>query len=244
MRRRDLETTATTSGLGISLGAALAGAVLTYFLDPDRGRRRRALVRDRLVRAARLTGDTVDTTSRDVRNRARGVVAEIKDWVGGRPIDDRRLAERVRARIGAVIGHPGAIDVVVDGGRVILIGPVLGEEVDRLLRRVAAVRGVEAVDSRLDVHAEPGNVPGLQGRPTVPRSGEVLAFMRVSWSPTARVAAGAAGTGALAWGLRRGDLLGVALVATAVALVARAVVNEPFGRRARRDRRASLAERG
>jgi hypothetical protein len=227
MWERQIEPTETASVLGTTLGAALAGAALMYFLDPDRGRRRRALVRDQLVRAAHLTGDAVDTTSRDVRNRARGVVAELKGWMGGREVDDRVLGERVRSRIGAVVGHAGAIDVAVTDGRVVLAGPVLREEVDRLIRRVAAVRGVKSVESRLDIHAEPGNVPGLQGRPRTPRGGEVFELAQASWSPTARVAVGAAGMGTLAWGVRRGDVLGLVLALSALALVVRAVANRP-----------------
>jgi hypothetical protein len=55
------------TGLGV-LGGLAAGAVLMYLGDPEGGRRRRALVRDRLVRAAHRTGDAVDVTSRDVTN--------------------------------------------------------------------------------------------------------------------------------------------------------------------------------
>ena len=57
------------------LVGAGAGAGLMYLLDPDLGNRRRALMRDQLVRAGHVTGDAVDVTSRDVRNRARGAVA-------------------------------------------------------------------------------------------------------------------------------------------------------------------------
>ena len=188
MRHQQIETTGATSALGIMLGGALAGAALMYFLDPHRGERRRALVRDQLLRAAHRTGDAVDTTSPDVRNRARGVVAELKGWMGG---------------------------------RVVLDGPVLREEVDRL----------------------PGNLPGLQGRPRLPRGGEVFELMQSSWSPTARVASGAAGMGTRAWGVRRRDLVGLALMATAVVLVARAIANVPLERWMPTERRAALAER-
>ena len=48
------------------LVGAGAGAGLMYLLDPDLGNRRRALMRDQLVRAGHVTGDAVDVTSRDV----------------------------------------------------------------------------------------------------------------------------------------------------------------------------------
>lgn len=60
----------------VMFGAAI-GAGIMYLLDPDGGRRRRALVRDQLVSAGHKASDAVGATSRDMTNRARGVVAEI-----------------------------------------------------------------------------------------------------------------------------------------------------------------------
>jgi uncharacterized membrane protein len=60
------------------LGAAGIGAALMYFLDPDRGARRRALVRDKFVHAAHVTGDTASTAGRDIANRTRGVIARVR----------------------------------------------------------------------------------------------------------------------------------------------------------------------
>src|SRR5438552_6320542 len=143
------------------LGAAATGLGLMYFLDPDQGRRRRALMRDQMVHAAHKTGDAVDATSRDIANRAKGAVAELRGRFRDTHVSDDVLRERVRARIGAVIGHASAMDVDVADGVATLRGPVLAHEVDRLLRRVAAVRGVKRVEDMLDVHAEPGNIPAL-----------------------------------------------------------------------------------
>src|SRR5207237_1648669 len=122
-----------------------SGLGLMYFLDPDQGRRRRALVRDQMVHAAHKTGDAVDATARDIAKRAKGAVAELRGRFQDAEVSDDVLRERVRARIGAVIGHAGAIDATIVDGRVTLNGPVLADEVDRLLRRVAAVRGVRSV---------------------------------------------------------------------------------------------------
>jgi hypothetical protein len=212
------------------LGAAATGLGLMYFLDPDQGRRRRALVRDQMVHAAHKTGDAVDATSRDIANRAKGAVAELRGRFHDAEVSDDVLRERVRARVGAVIGHAGSIDVIVVDGRVTLRGPVLADEFDRLLRRVAAVRGVRSVDNGLEVHAEPGDVPGLQGRPRAPRGGEVLDFMQNNWSPTTRAFTGAAGAACVTWGLRRFDTAGIALAALGLGLLSRAIANIPMSR--------------
>jgi hypothetical protein len=210
------------------MGGAAAGLGLMYFLDPDQGRRRRALVKDQMVHAAHRTGDAMDATSRDLANRAKGAVAELRGRLQTADVSDDVLRERVRARVGAVIGHASSIGVDVTDGRVTLSGPVLAHEVARLLRRVAAVRGVRGVDDRLEVHAQPGNVPGLQGAARVPRGGEVLDLMQRNWSPTTRLVTGLAGLGLVLSGLRRLDALGIALSTVGLGLVFRAAANLPL----------------
>ncbi len=65
------KTIALLSGIGF-------GAALMYVLDPERGRRRRALARDKAISIANKTGDVVAKRSRDIANRARGVAAEAR----------------------------------------------------------------------------------------------------------------------------------------------------------------------
>ncbi|MGZ5435169.1 MAG: YtxH domain-containing protein [Pyrinomonadaceae bacterium] len=62
---------ALVGGLGL-------GAALMYLFDPDRGRGRRALIRDKAEDAANKVGEYAETMSRDLRNRANEVVAEAK----------------------------------------------------------------------------------------------------------------------------------------------------------------------
>lgn len=209
------------------LTAAAAGAGLMYLLDPDGGRRRRALVRDRMVRAAHHTGDAVDTTSRDVTHRARGVVAELRGRLAGAPVSDEVLRERVRARLGAVVGDAGAIETLVADGVVTLRGPVLADDIDRLVRRVRSVRGVREVVDQLEVHDEPGRMPGLRRRHP-PRGGEVFELLQRSWSPTARLLASLTGATIALCGVRRSGGLGIALAAGGLMLLARGLSNEPL----------------
>jgi hypothetical protein len=169
------------------LAGAAIGAGVMYLLDPDGGRRRRALLRDQLVSAAHRTSDAVDATSRDVSNRARGVVAELRGRLRREEVGDDVLRERVRSRIGSVVGHAAGIETAVSDGEVTLRGPVLTAEVERLLARVAAVRGVRGVVNELEVHETAGNIPALQGRPRPPQEGEIFDLLPNRWTPTSRL---------------------------------------------------------
>lgn len=221
------------------LVAAGLGAGLMYVLDPEGGRRRRALARDQMRSLASRTGDAVDVTSRDMRNRAQGVVAEIRSLLrdDGRTSDDV-LLQRVRSRIGEITGRAGGIEAAVSEGRVTLRGPVLEAEVDHLLRRVRGVRGVREVDSQLELHAEPGNVPSLQGRPRPPRGGEVFELMQQNWAPAPRFLVGLGGAVGVVWGVARGDAAGGVVALAGAAMLARSITNRPvvhlLGMRARR----------
>lgn len=206
------------------------GAGLAYALDPDRGRRRRAVARDKVISAAHSAGDALDTVSRDVRHRTRGVIAGIRSRLSREEVGDDVLAERVRARIGGLLSHPGAVEVSAHGGRITLRGPVLADEVDGLVKRVASVRGVRAVDNQIDVHDEPGTIPGLQGMPARRRGGERFEFLQSHWSPTARLLAGLAGGALGIWGVRQTGAAGVAAGAAGLALLARAATDLEFRR--------------
>jgi hypothetical protein len=58
------------------LGGIGLGAGLMYILDPDRGSRRRAVARDKFTSAVNKTGQAISSKSRDLSNRARGVIAQ------------------------------------------------------------------------------------------------------------------------------------------------------------------------
>jgi ElaB/YqjD/DUF883 family membrane-anchored ribosome-binding protein len=145
-------------------GGAGLGAALMYLLDPDRGRRRRHLLNDQVGSLMSRSDDMIGKRARDLRNRARGLLAETRARIQHEEVDDEVLVERVRSRIGRVVSHPHAIEVAAHQGYVTLQGPILASEVEGLLSAVAAVRSVISVENRLDVRQRADDMPGLQGR--------------------------------------------------------------------------------
>ena len=147
------------------LGGIGIGAALMYVLDPDRGRRRRALTRDKLTRTAHKLGDGLGKASRDLRNRAQGLVAETRLRFAAEEVPDETLVARVRSALGRYPVHQRALEITAEQGRVTLGGLALASEVDDLLACVAAVRGVREVENRMEVRQQAGNIPSLQGQP-------------------------------------------------------------------------------
>ena len=127
------------------------GALLIYILDPQMGRRRRALVRDKMRRFGHKTRDAIDVTSRYLKNRVLGVAAETRNLIPERGVSDDVLEQRVRSKLGALVSHPASINVKAENGRITVSGPVLSREVEGLLKRIWSIPGVKHVENRLEV---------------------------------------------------------------------------------------------
>ncbi|MGH3645571.1 MAG: SRPBCC family protein [Micromonosporaceae bacterium] len=206
-------------GAGV-LGAA-AGATIEYLLDIDRGRARRARVRDKAVRTAYKLNDGLGVVARDAGNRGRGVLYGIRYQVRGRTVDDVVLHERVRATLGQYVSHPHAVHVEIRDGVATLTGDVLRADAAHARRAVRRVPGVMRVEERWRVHDE-ADVPNLQGESR--RRQPQPELLQQHWSPAARmiVAGGALATWAaarraprpLAWTLRAVGALAAARAAT------------------------------
>ncbi len=207
------------AGMGI-------GASLIYMMDPDRGKRRRALVRDKLASASHKTVDGLSATARDVANRVRGLTARAS--LPNEEVTDELLIQRVRAKLGRVVSHPRSVEVSAINGNVVLSGQILSHEVNDLLACARAVPGVKDIENRLEVHKEAGAVPSLQGG--VQRSGNRFEFMQENWSPAARLVAGATGGALAVYGLSKRNPLNLAVGALGVGLIARGVTNLEFQR--------------
>ncbi len=177
--------------LANALAGIGAGAGLMYFLDPGRGARRRADVAQRAGRVLHDVEATVEAGARDLRHRASGLAHEARARVTEEPALDEVLAERVRAKLGRLTSHARALEVAVQSGRVTLSGPVFAAEHGRVIRGVRLVRGVRAVEDRLEPHESAEGVSALQGGG--PSPGPRPEPLQRTWAPGTRLLAGSLG---------------------------------------------------
>jgi uncharacterized membrane protein len=204
------------SGMGL-------GAGLMYYLDPDLGRRRRALLCDQLTSAFSRIDDCMGGTFRDLSQRTQGVLAETRAALTSAAPSDEILAERVRAHLERVVSHPASVQVTARQGTVTLSGPILQSEVDDLLACVRVVRGVKGVENRLQPHKQAGDIPGLQGGRG--RPGDWPDFLQTNWAPATRLLACTAGGLLTAFGLTRSAPTACVLGTVGLGIFARGLTN-------------------
>ena len=204
---------------GIVASVAL-GAIAMYAFDPDKGRRRRALARDKAVSVLLDTRHAAGATRRDVTHRLEGLRARARRlWRQRLTTDDLQLIERVRARMGRLVMHPHAIQVGANKGRVTLSGPILAREVAPLLASIRTVWGVESVENELVTHTHPESIPSLQG------GVEPSSTTHEHWPPALRAAALSSGVLMAVYGLRQRTMTGWLLAGIGTALGVRGVAN-------------------
>ncbi|RPE81589.1 BON domain-containing protein [Vulcaniibacterium tengchongense] len=145
--------------------AFAAGAAIMYYFDPVAGRRRRAMVRDRAVATRHDAEGFVRAKSKRAVDRVHGALARTRARISPEPVDDDRLHDRVRAKLGRVVERPSAIHVEVRDGRVVLTGSAAEAEIEELLDAVAMVQGVREVENRLSMGALAGGSEAEAGAP-------------------------------------------------------------------------------
>jgi osmotically-inducible protein OsmY len=148
----------------------LAGAALMYFFDPDRGRARRTMMKDKTNRVVHEGLVAADRAVKDVKNRASGLAHDAEELLHSKqePVDDDILIARVRAKLGHLVENPHKLTVEADDGHVTLAGQIGPTEVDRLVLAVRAMAGVKEVENRMDViihqHEKKPGLPRLLGQ--------------------------------------------------------------------------------
>jgi osmotically-inducible protein OsmY len=135
------------------LGTA-AGAAAVWFLDPNDGKRRRHLARDKAIAYARLGSAEAQRKAQYAAGVAKGAAHEAAP--GGEKGDtaerlgDSALARKVETEIFRAADAPkGKVSVNVVDGVVYLRGEIEQDMIERLAEEAAKVDGVRGVENLL-----------------------------------------------------------------------------------------------
>jgi gas vesicle protein len=131
------------------------GALGMYLFDPDRGKRRRTLVRDKAVKAYNEAVEAVVKTEEDLINRAKGMAAEVKSTLAHEEVEDNVLLARIRSRMGHLVKNPQAVNVSVKEGKVSLTGILPHAEYHALLASIRHTPGVKGLMNQLHLAPMP-----------------------------------------------------------------------------------------
>jgi uncharacterized membrane protein len=200
------------------------GAGLMYFLDPQYGNRRRALVRDKANKLVNDLDTSIDNAMEDTRNRARGILYEMIAKLSDEGAPDWVLEERVRSSLGRLARRVGAVDVRAEGGRIHLNGSVLREDLDAIVKSAARTPGVYGVENELQVVDTPNDIPALQGAPS-PRRRARSEWQQQNWSPAMRLLTSAGGSLLTLYGMTRRGVRKPILSTAGLVLTARGLTN-------------------
>jgi osmotically-inducible protein OsmY len=132
------------------------GAALSYFFDPDNGKRRRKTAIDRLAGLSRRHGKRL---AKGAASQAHGLTQKathLKEEPKPQP-DDVTLARKVETEIFRDAEVPkGKINVNAENGKIVLRGEVdSAEMIDDLVSKARKVQGVQDVENLLHT---PGRV--------------------------------------------------------------------------------------
>jgi hypothetical protein len=194
-----------------------------YMFDPNRGRTRRAIARDKASSLYSASGDVVSRTAQDLRNRAVGVASSTKSMWKSEPVTDDKLIARVRSKMGRYVSHPHAVQVEANNGQVTVSGSILAHEAAKFLKCVKNIPGVQSVDDRLEVHGTASSNVNRQSESSA--TGENWDGTNKNWSPTTRVMASAVGGGLLLYGMKSRSRIGKATSALGLGLLTRGITN-------------------
>jgi osmotically-inducible protein OsmY len=141
----------------LALGA-LVGAAIAYLFDPQSGRRRRAMLRDRSAAFVRQGGQKTARAGRAAAAEAYGVSQKVQH-VKEEPkeFDDATLAQKVQSEIFRDADIPkGQINVNAEDGIVVLRGEVKRPEmIEELVEKTRKVQGVREVQNLLHLPGTP-----------------------------------------------------------------------------------------
>lgn len=133
----------------IPLRGLLLGAAAMYYLDPQLGRRRRAMLFDKGIKLKRRTSKAMLSAMHGVANRAGGALCELGRRLVQVEPDDAKLVARIHSGLGRITPNSRAIGVVVDHGAATLAGEILANERHSIVDFAETVPGISRVIDRL-----------------------------------------------------------------------------------------------
>ena len=157
------------------------GAGFMYLFDPSAGRRRRAILRDKVVHVRKASTNWLVRAALDLEHRLYGSALTLRSYATSAHVPNDVLVERVRARLGRFVKHSHEVEVAAESGRVILRGKVAPGEKLPLVAGMRFVPGVhEIVDELSTATFAEGGLPHV-------------GVLRRTWKPATKLVAGAAG---------------------------------------------------
>jgi hypothetical protein len=167
---RDRRSTA-VNPLAIATAAACGltvGALLTYFLDPKAGRRRRHTARDRATSRVRRGERSAAARARRARSHGFGIARRTLNAARPRrrePFDDVTLARKVESEIYRRARVPkGHISINAEDGFVFLRGVMdRQDDIERVELATRQIKGVRDVENLI-------HLPGTPAPPSHPKS--------------------------------------------------------------------------
>jgi hypothetical protein len=149
---------------GMVIAGAAGGATVMYFADPNHGRRRRVMARDRTAGMARHAGRRAGRSAKKLKATVAGQAKGLRHTFSSpMPIaNDQMLTDRVKSQAyrGSGIDH-SRVNLNVEDGIVVLHG-VMGrrDQIDELTEAVRRVPGVRDVTSYLHTPDSPAPMEG------------------------------------------------------------------------------------
>ena len=133
-----------------------AGALVSWFLDPQNGRRRRAVTRDRMASMFRRTAREAERKSRYYAGKKEGIKHAVSssDRSAGFP-NDATVQHKIESEVLRDF-RSGTVNVNVEEGVAVLRGTLdRPDEINALIDRVRTVDGVVEVRSLLHLPGTP-----------------------------------------------------------------------------------------
>jgi hypothetical protein len=150
---RDRHAVGRGRALWMCLASACLGAMVTYFMDHERGRRRRHLLRDQAFARWRRLGRAMNRRWRGAAAETYGMSHKIVHLVPRTTevADDETLRQRVESQLFRDRHIPkGNLNISCEHGTVILRGELATQaEIEHIAERVGRVNGVRRVQNLL-----------------------------------------------------------------------------------------------